>query len=252
MKIRILIVSLIIVVGGIGFYLICNPKIFKTKQVSENSLQTEKNNSKLTQVEELKENIMLQDQKEESVDEIKNNTEVKEESKQTTNSSKKNSKQNVQKKETNSSASKDTTKAIVPFKEDEEQKKPVSSSDSTKSEPSICSKNDAGWKAFVDKKKKQGTYIFTSEKEAIDYGNFAMEFGYGYWRDTIPQKYKTSNCTQNYWSVELYIPAKVCKKDGEYNSKINITPAIEKSKIIDIIDYLENLGFDCGNKKAIN
>lgn len=252
MKKKILIVILIFVVGGIGFYMIYNSKIFKSKQVSETNLQTEKNNSEPTQVEEPNDNIMLQDQKEENVDEVKNKTEVKEESKQTTNSSKKTSKQNVQKKETNSSSSKDTTKAAVPSKKDEEQKKPVSSSDSTKSEPSICSKNDVGWKAFVDKKKKQGTYIFTSEKEAIDYGNFAMGFGYGHWRDTISQKYKGSDCIQNYWGVELYIPAKVCKKDEKYNSKINITPAIEKSKMVDIIDYLEDLGFDCGDKKAIN
>lgn len=116
-------------------------------------------------------------------------------------------------------------------------------------ELSKCSDNNSEWLSFVEQQRKNGKVVSNSMTEAIDYGEKASNYGYGYWYNKIKETYKGKTCTRDYYYTYLYVPPKICTKNGEYNSKFNVKPAFDKKNIKSVIDYLKSLGYDCGNKE---
>lgn len=117
-------------------------------------------------------------------------------------------------------------------------------------EKTICSNNDAGYIAFLaNYKSLHPTYFtFNSESEAYAFGEKAMtDYGYMYQRNTLPVVYDGEKCYKEIWYVRLTITANSCTKDGVYNDVIHI-PATS-TNLINIYDYLRNIGYDCGNKQ---
>lgn len=235
------ILKLLVIILFIGFFAIFLKGFYYKEEIDlenkpkENVLQEnnqEINNSITSNQEKPKEDILQNDSKDKNIKQQNNkNKEVKKEKSNISNkSATTNSNQLDKKTSTDNSSDKKNTSTPT-------------------NELSKCSDKDSEWISFVEQQRKNGKVIFNSMQEAINYGENALNYGYGYWYNNIKLTYRGKNCTRDYYNTYLYVPPKICIKNGEYNSKFNVKPAFNEKNIISVIDYLKSLGYDCGNKE---
>ncbi len=122
----------------------------------------------------------------------------------------------------------------------------------TPKQKQICSDSNIGWKNWLNnyQKENQYSYVFNTQKEATNFGAYASSnYGYGYWYNLEGNVYNGDDCKREIFMTMLYVPQNICEdENGNGNPKMYL-PITEKQKLVDVITYLKNNGFNCGNKK---
>ncbi len=121
---------------------------------------------------------------------------------------------------------------------------PVVKEDSKETESQViattCSMDD---KTFIDnlnyfKSVNSSSRLFNTKEEAISFGEQATLYGYGYFYSNFPDVISGTNCNQTFYSLQLYIPAKLC---GD-NKMLYLPASVD---LIDSVEYLEDIGYVC-------
>ena len=120
---------------------------------------------------------------------------------------------------------------------------------SPKQEKHICNDNDEGYVNWLNNLSK--TYdtlrFYDSFDDAYNDGDrIARKYLYGFFISPAPYEYSDDICEAKVYSINLYVPKKLCEDNEAIYLPNNIS--FENGNGISAIQYLKNLGYACTGK----